>query len=513
MKNRKTRNVIIGLLCLMLVFMGLGYAILSQRLTINAIGNVKGKWDVHISNIELVKNTGLAIDKSHSYTDLSAQFEAELYAPGDSLEYKITVTNAGNIDAMLDKVILEEENNTDSIKISNTAEEGQFLEAGTSMDFTIKIEFSDTATNIPEGDKITYNLELIYNQNDGKSIVRTAELKVGDYVRYKSTKSDEYQGTDSSIAYYALGEENGFGYASGIARDIDSGDWRVLRIDGSNVTLISSSASNPSARESTGEDSYGRLLLKGEQLYNNGVEILNRQCDYLYTTEFGKARSVNIEDINELVGYTPATPTKYKITNLNNAYFPNRYRDDYGSAIDSDTLNTSGFMPSVAGINTESNNVTSGDYSGVSRYFYTGASQATTSLTVHDNSYKYAVTEEANGTTVMDLVYGDDRTSTNGAGSYWIATRAIHFNGSQAWFTMFYFNPTATEAVTYDGYPYSSDNYGITTSSTKANQRAHFLRPVVELKSNVKINTKLIDQDEDGTIQDGSKSQPWTISW
>ncbi len=101
-------------------------------------------------------------------------------------------------------------------------------------------------------------------------------------------------------------------------------------------------------------------------------------------------------------------------------------------------------------------------------------------------------------------MFGDDRTSTKGASTYWIATRSIHYNGAQAWFTMFYSLPTSNQ-ITYDGYPYSSDNYGITTSSTASNQRAHFLRPVVELKSNVKINTKLIDQDDNGTIQNGTK--------
>ena len=74
---------------------------------------------------------------------------------------------------------------------------------------------------------------------------------------------------------------------------------------------------------------------------------------------------------------------------------------------------------------------------------------------------------------------------------------------------MFYSLPTSNQ-ITYDGYPYSSDNYGITTSSTRANQRAHFLRPIVELKSNVKINT---NQDNNGTIQNGTKEEPWTISW
>ncbi|MGN1000701.1 MAG: hypothetical protein ACI4OG_02055, partial [Bacilli bacterium] len=87
MRDRKKRNIIIGSLCCLLVVMGIGYAILSQTLTINGIGNVKGNWDVEITNIELKSQTGKATEVSSSYTKTTASFEADLYMPGDSIEY------------------------------------------------------------------------------------------------------------------------------------------------------------------------------------------------------------------------------------------------------------------------------------------------------------------------------------------------------------------------------------------------------------------------------------------
>ena len=57
MRDRKKRNTIIGVLCCLLVFMGVGYAILSQTLTINGIGNVKGNW-----NVEITGGTGTSAD-------------------------------------------------------------------------------------------------------------------------------------------------------------------------------------------------------------------------------------------------------------------------------------------------------------------------------------------------------------------------------------------------------------------------------------------------------------------
>ena len=517
MKDRKKRNIIIGSLCCLLVFMGIGYAILSQTLNISGTANMQGNWSVKITNMKLLEanKTGRAEEVSHSFTDTTATFTADLYMPGDSIEYEVTVENQGNIDDLLKSVTPTTTNASEEIKFSHSEIDDTVLTAGKKITFTMKVEFLEDATSIPKVENVKYNLELIYVQCDGSKIVKSADLKVGDYVRYKSTKTGEYQGIDSSASFTSRTTESGLGWDSGIARDIDTNYWRVLSIEGDKVTLISASASNPTARATTGEDSWGRLILKGEQLYNNGVEILNSMCDFLYTTEFGNARSINIEDLNKLAGYTPASPTKRTITNLSNAYYPNRFRDDYGSAIDTDTQNTNGYKPSVSGINKSDSNISSNFVSKVSneeRYAYVGASVATKSLTFYDNSYSYSVTADANGELITDLVFGDDRTSTKGASTYWIATRSIHYNGAQAWFTMFYSLPTSNQ-ITYDGYPYASDNYGITTSSTKANQRAHFLRPIVELKSNVKINTKLIDQDDNGTIQNGTKEEPWTISW
>lgn len=515
MRKRNKKNLIIGLLCTLLLFMGTGYTIMMQKLTVSGTAKVKGIWDVHISSIDVASKKGMAKNNGSSFENLKATFVSEMFAPGDYIEYSITVKNAGNIDAVLKSVVLTNTNKENSILTYNNFETDTVLKAETSKDFTIWFKFDENATSIPTDNKLEYNLNLIYEQHDGSEIVKSAVLKVGDYVRYKSTKSNEYQGLDASYSFTTRTTETGLGWDSGIARDIDTNYWRVLSIDNDKVTLISASSSNPGGRSTGGEDSWGRLILKGQQLYNNGVEILNSMCDYLYTTEFGNARSINIEDLNKLVGYTPSSPTKQTITNLANAYYPNRFRDDYNTGIDTDTLNTNGYKPSVSGVNKSDSNLSNNYVSKVNneeRYAYVGASLATKSLTFYDNSYSYTVTTDTNGDTITDLVFGDDRDSTKGASTYWIATRSIHYNGAQAWFTMFYSSPTSNK-ITYENYPYSSDNYGISTSSITSNQRAHFLRPVVELKSNVKINTKLIDQDNNGTIQNGTKEEPWTISW
>ena len=171
MRDRKKRNIIIGALCSLLVFMGIGYAILSQTLNISGIANMKGNWNVKITNMELLSEnkTGRAEEVSHSFTDTTATFEANLYMPGDSIEYRVTVENQGNIDALLKSITPTTTNRSEGIKFSHSQIDNTVLTAGKKITFTMKVEFSEGATSIPKVENVKYNLELVYVQYDGKS--------------------------------------------------------------------------------------------------------------------------------------------------------------------------------------------------------------------------------------------------------------------------------------------------------------------------------------------------------
>ena len=169
MRDRKKRNIVIGVLCCLLVFMGVGYAILSQTLTINGIGNVKGNWNVEITSITLKSQTGRATEVSSSYTNTTASFEADLYMPGDSIEYEVTVTNNGNIDAVLQSITPTTTNKVADIKFSHSEIDNTPLTAGKTITFTMKVEFLESATAIPDVERTEYKLELVYMQYDGVS--------------------------------------------------------------------------------------------------------------------------------------------------------------------------------------------------------------------------------------------------------------------------------------------------------------------------------------------------------
>lgn len=113
MGEKKTKNVVIIALCLTLIFMGVGFAALSQNINIGATGTVSGKdaWDVRYASFALKEKGGYAADTTPEATDggvkyldaskTTATVTFTLTAPGDYVEYKGTITNFGSIDAKL----------------------------------------------------------------------------------------------------------------------------------------------------------------------------------------------------------------------------------------------------------------------------------------------------------------------------------------------------------------------------------------------------------------------------
>lgn len=98
MKNRKNRNIIIvGLACL-LVFIGVGYAILSTTLSIKGSASLAGKWEVYIDSIEATTTSGTARSDVPQLTQdkLGATFSAQLGKPGDYVEYTRYNINSHN---------------------------------------------------------------------------------------------------------------------------------------------------------------------------------------------------------------------------------------------------------------------------------------------------------------------------------------------------------------------------------------------------------------------------------
>ena len=175
MRDRKKRNILIGSLCSLLVFMGIGYAVLSQTLNISGTANMKGTWDIKITDISEASRTGKADPGTPtiSTNGVSASFEANLWMPGDSITYNITVKNNGNIDAALKELVPSVENGVQQVKFSNNAVQGKVLRQGESYTFQVSVVFDEDATEIPPDSKTNppkYTISLTFVQYTGNSL-------------------------------------------------------------------------------------------------------------------------------------------------------------------------------------------------------------------------------------------------------------------------------------------------------------------------------------------------------
>ena len=140
--NKKKTSFIIGLVFAM-ILMAAGYSALSTTLTIESRNRITANWDVHInSNATTVDTTGDGESTSFvvSSDGLSASFTADLYEEGDSVEYEVTVVNAGNIPAKLDTVSINSTNSSDFIEMTTTANRNTIINANGSYTFKVKVE-------------------------------------------------------------------------------------------------------------------------------------------------------------------------------------------------------------------------------------------------------------------------------------------------------------------------------------------------------------------------------------
>ena len=170
--NRKKRNIIIATLACLLIFMGVGYSVLSETIKISSKTNVKGKWNIKITNI-LVETKGLAKYSEPNYSDLSAELGLELYAPGDSVTYTITVRNEGNIKASLSQITSSVDKKYEEAIFSTTGMgQGEVLSPNEEKQIVVKSEFDKSATSLP-ADNLTlnYKIELLFAQYTGSSVV------------------------------------------------------------------------------------------------------------------------------------------------------------------------------------------------------------------------------------------------------------------------------------------------------------------------------------------------------
>ena len=177
--NRTQRNYIIVGLCMILVIMGVGYAAFQSQLKITGTSNITSNWSVKITDIQSKVVSGIPSNISEpTHTDTTATFKTKLVLPNDTMQYDITVSNEGDIDAKLDKITVPESTNP-AIGFEVTGiREGALLKAGNTALLTVIVKYNDV-TEQPDNLTADFTVTLDYSQAPNGYVDPTLPITIG----------------------------------------------------------------------------------------------------------------------------------------------------------------------------------------------------------------------------------------------------------------------------------------------------------------------------------------------
>ncbi len=173
--ERKSKGIIIGVLCAVIVCMSIGFAVLSSQLTITSGATISDTWNVQITQIAKKEaSSGATESATPIHTATTATFNVSLKEPGDYAIYTITVANTGSLDAVL-KTITQSEGSGGSSAIKYTVTPGSGSTQGSTLanetgihTFDVKVEYLSSATGSSAptaGANKTLTVTLDYEQS------------------------------------------------------------------------------------------------------------------------------------------------------------------------------------------------------------------------------------------------------------------------------------------------------------------------------------------------------------
>lgn len=220
-KYRRKRTILLFSLIFILFLMIVGYSVFQSSLKINGISSVTSNWNIKITKIDtIIPSESEATDIDSVCDDntsnrcddgLTANISANLNSPGDSIIYRIEISNLGTLDAVLSKIDINELSNSnvgfyinknkDNQPVIETnyrmlGENGFVNKAGDNLDkgyvyFTIYYKDYDGQTS-PVGDdkRVSSSVSFIFGQK--KDATPAAKYTVTyDYNTHGGTKENE----------------------------------------------------------------------------------------------------------------------------------------------------------------------------------------------------------------------------------------------------------------------------------------------------------------------------------
>ena len=163
--NKNQRNWIIIGLCLIVLFMSIGYASFSSKLTITGTSIVTSNFNIQITDIQEKEIVGSAKAEESSITSTTATFNTNLSVPGDSITYEVKIENKGDIDANLEQMTIEDENNPAILYQIIGISENDVLGEHSNTTFDVVVTYNPDIESQPANTTSTLNIALDYVQN------------------------------------------------------------------------------------------------------------------------------------------------------------------------------------------------------------------------------------------------------------------------------------------------------------------------------------------------------------
>ena len=256
--NSTQRNYIIVGLCMILVIMGVGYAAFSSQLKISGTSNITSNWSVKITDIQSKVVSGTPANASEpTHTDTTATFRTTLTSPGDTMQYDVTVSNEGDIDAKLDKITVPESTNPAIGFEVSGIEEGSLLEAKQTALLTVTVKYNDV-TEQPSDLTADLEVTLDYSQApEGYVPPAPSESIGGQDVELVESGDGLYEDTyePGRYVYKGANPNNYIEFDNGeiwriISKEAD-GTYKILKNDLLSEQVWDSTNSNNWARPAT----------------------------------------------------------------------------------------------------------------------------------------------------------------------------------------------------------------------------------------------------------------------
>ena len=184
-KDKRKKKKVLSILVLLLLVLGIsiGYAILSQTLTINGTSSIGGStWNVHFENVQVSEGSVsgnenvITAPTATGIETVSLTYNVKLDEPGDFYEFTVDVKNGGSIDAKLNAAptitgptsaqdVYTNTSFTDTN--GNAVTSGETLAAGAKKTYKVRVEFDPniSASQLPSAaQSITFNVSMPWVQ-------------------------------------------------------------------------------------------------------------------------------------------------------------------------------------------------------------------------------------------------------------------------------------------------------------------------------------------------------------